>query len=258
MPAKGSINVSSVSSLARSYNTLDFFERLRNIVSHTYLGNNIDQYTKRNLHWLINEILIEHYKGETTLKAKLVDLFVKKDVTAAFEIRVNKSRADFLTINGETRSFEIKSGLDNLYKLPKQISDYQKVFDHNYVVVDEIHHANAMKLIPPGYGVMVLHGHILTEDRQATANSNLDSATQLSLFTKKEFGQFFKIAGANREEVLMNFETEEINSIFKKMLKARYEKKWAFLKSNQARINSIDYQFFFQHNISPDIIYGSN
>ena len=253
---KKTVNDFSVSTLARSYNILDFFENLRNMVSHSYRGRNLDQFTKPSLHYLINEILLEHYKGESTLKAKLVELFIKKDVTAAFEIKVNKSRVDFLTINGESKSFEIKSELDNLLKLPKQIDDYQKAFDYNYIVIDEKHYNNALKLIPKHYGVLVLHGHKLTEDRRAELNTKLNPLMQLKLFTKKELTQTFKIPGLTEEEVLINFEASEINDWFKVMLKKRYAKRWSFLVENKKKINPIDYQFFFQHNIRPEVIYG--
>lgn len=257
MIRKNEIDHNLISTLARSYNILEQHGILKKIVAHTYKGQNLEDYSDKNIHWLINELLLEHYKGECTLKAKLVDLFVKKDVTAAFEIRVNKSRVDFLTVNGESKSFEIKSELDNLSKLPKQISDYQKVFDYNYIVIDEKHYKTAMTLIPKYYGVLVLHGHILTEDKPAKLNNGLDSATQLKLLTKKEFSQAFKIEGITKEEVLVNFSQEEINFYFKQILKKRYCKKWDFIIDNKKKINPIDYQFFFNHNILPEIIYGT-
>jgi hypothetical protein len=245
-----------VATLARSYNILEYAGSLREMLVHAYRGSNLNIYNKRDLHWLVSEILLEQYKGESTLKAKLVDLFIHQDVTAAFEIRVNKSRADFLTINGQSKSFEIKSELDNLQKLPKQISDYQAVFDFNYLVIDEKHYHKALQLIPARYGVMVLHQQKLTEDRAAMPNVRLNSLAQLKLFTKKEFAQTFKIPGTTPEEVFMNFDAAEINHWFKVMLKSRYMKRWQFLVNNRKKIHPIDYQFFFQHNIAPEIIYG--
>lgn len=256
MTVKRPITSIDVATLARSYNILDYAGGLRDLLVHTYRGSNLDIYRKRDLHWLISEILLEQYKGESTLKAKVVDLFIQQDVTAAFEIKVNKSRADFLTINGQSKSFEIKSELDNLQKLPKQISDYQAVFDYNYLVIDEKHYQKALQIIPARYGVMVLHKQKLTEDRSAMPNTKLNTLAQLNLFTKKEFAQTFKVPGITKEEVLMNFEADEINHWFKIMLKNRYAKRWQFLVSNQTKVHPIDYQFFFQHNIAPEIIYG--
>jgi hypothetical protein len=249
------INDASISTLARSYNILDYFQNLKTVVSHTYTGTNLEQFSKFDLHWLINELLLEHYCGECTLKAKLVDLFIQTNATAAFEIKVNNSRVDFLTINGKSRSFEIKSELDNLYKLSKQINDYEKVFDENYIAIDEKHYSKAIRLIPDQYGIMVLHGSKLTMDREPLANKKLEPEMQLNLFSKKELSQIFKLPGITKEEIFINFEPEEINNFFKDMLKRRYSKRWQFLVDNQKNICSIDYQFFFQHNILPEIIY---
>ena len=245
-----------VPALARSYNVLHDIHDLRRIISFVYDWCELEKLSKPNLHDLVNKILIKKYKGETTLKAKLVEQFVNQKVTAAFEIRVNKSRADFLTINGHSKSFEIKSELDNLYRLRKQVSDYEKVFDYNFIVIDEKHYAKAISIIPARYGVIVLRGTKLTQDRKGALNNRHDVKRQISLFTKQEFKQSFKIDGITEDEVIINFSDQEINTIFKEMLKKRYAKRWSFLVSNASHINAIDYQFFFSHNVDPRLIYG--
>lgn len=246
-----------IAAVARSYNILAYDGELRALAAHVFPDQNFDNVKKPDLHHLINGILLEQFKGESTLKARLVHKFADEDVIAAFEIKVNKSRADFLSINGDTKSFEIKSELDNLQKLPKQIGDYQQVFDFNYLVIDETHYKNALKLTPAHYGILVLHGMDLMEDRPAALNSRLNPMAQLRLFTKKELASIFRIPGITAEEIVMNFDEEEINQWFKRMLKDRYSKRWQFLMQHRQQINPVDYQFFFQHNIAPNIIYGS-
>lgn len=249
------LSANMVSSLARSYNPLESCQSLQNLLLTGTSQSNIQGLTKSDLHRVINDIVIRHHKGETTLKAKLVDKFIKSKVTAAFEIRVNKSRADFLTINGDSKSFEIKSELDNLTKLAKQVSDYEKVFDFNYVVIDQRHYVKAMEIIPERYGIMVMGKDKLIENRIGKRNNRHDVFRQLELFSKKEFAQTFPLSGLTKEEVLINFTDEEINERFKQMLKDRYSKRWSFLVKNAMQINPIDYQFFFQHNLAPNIIY---
>jgi len=247
---------STITALARSYHILQDANSLRKIVACASSNNSLETISKPDLHSLINNILLEKYRGEAILKAKLVKLFINKKVTAAFEIKVNKSRVDFLTINGYTRSFEIKSELDNLKKLSKQIDDYEKVFDYNYIVVDGKHYDKAIAIVPERYGVMVLHENQLFEDRKGELNDLHDVKRQLSLFTKQEFKQAFRFQGITEEDILMNFTDQEINCFFKEMLKRRYSKRWSFLVDNKAKINAIDYQYFFQHNIEPALIYG--
>jgi len=183
-------------------------------------------------------------------------MFVEKDVTAAFEIKVNNSRVDFITVNGDTRSYEIKSGIDNLNKLAKQVNDYEKVFEFNYIVIDEKHLKGAVEIIPGHYGIFVLEKEKLVRKKVAEKNSCLESEMQLQLFTKKELSQQFKNTQPSILEILKQYSAEEINGNFKVMLKKRYEKRWSFLKQNMPDILPIDYQYFFNHNIQPQIIYG--
>lgn len=249
------IDASAINVLARSYNVLDYTSNLRKILNSTTSDINFESYNKIGLHKIINSILVENYRGEAVLKAKLVEEFIKKDVFAAFEIKVNKSRVDFLAINGDTKSFEIKSELDSLCKLHKQISDYEKVFEFNYVVIDEKHYQRVLNILPLHYGIKLLSNNKIEEVRQAKKNQGLDSTMQLSLFVKKELFHFFKTE--NVSKIYLENTADFINAQFKLMLKKRYEKKWNFLKDHKDNIFPIDYQFFFNHNINPQIIYES-
>lgn len=250
------INESAVSALARSYNVLDYPPQYKKILKTLLPDNDFSDYNKLQLHCTINDILINYFKGESGLKSKLVTMFAEKNVTAAFEMRVNSSRVDFLTINGDTKSFEIKSGIDNLNKLAKQVSDYEKVFEYNFIVIDEKHLQGAIQLLPENYGIYVLVGWKLVRKKNATLNLQLEPEMQLRLFTKKELGQHFKGIEPNVSSIINVFSGDAINENFKAMLKKRYEKKWQFLKSNLDEILPIDYQYFFNHNIEPKIIYG--
>lgn len=251
------INESAITALARSYNILDYSHTLRTILTSLLPNNNFNNFAKFDLHKAINYILTNRYKGESGLKAKLVEMFIEKDVTAAFEIRVNNSRVDFLTINGDTKSYEIKSGIDNLKKLAKQVSDYEKVFEYNYIVIDEKHLPGAINLIPAHYGIYVMVKEKLVRKKIATKNCCLEAEIQLRLFTKKELGQHFIEVNPIISEIAKQFSETEINERFKIMLKKRYAKKWTFLKENLEEILPIDYQYFFHHNIQPQVIYGA-
>jgi hypothetical protein len=257
MTKKPNLSTFDIAALARSYNILAYEHELRAWAATAWPGENWIDRPKPDLHREISSLLIGQFKGECTLKAKLVDRFRTQKVTAAFEIKVGNSRADFLTINGDTRSFEIKSELDNFQKLPKQMGDYQQVFDYNYLLTDEKHLRKALRVLPPNYGLLVLRGRRLLEDRPALLNSQHDPEVQLKLFSKKELARSFQVSGPTPDEILRNFTPLEINHRFKTMLKARYAKRWQFLMRHREQINPIDYQFFFQHNITPDIIYGS-
>jgi hypothetical protein len=69
---------------------------------------------------LFNKYLLKQYSLTTT--------------TVLNEFKIGNSIADFVLLNGTSRIFEIKSDLDGLDKLKKQINDYQQFADLIYIV----------------------------------------------------------------------------------------------------------------------------
>jgi hypothetical protein len=239
--------------LARTYNILLYSKKLKILVGDLLGAENAQSMTKYELHSAINKALIDNYSGESSIKAFLVKEFLAKNVVASFEIRVKNSRVDFLTINGETTSFEIKSELDNLQKLSRQTENYSRVFEYNYIVIDRKHLARADTIIPDNYGIWIYSNNKKQVFRKAKKNLVLDSRMQLQLLTKKELQKTF--SETDREIIIENPPLESINLHFKQCLKERYFKRWEYLKIHQQSIFPIDYQFFFNKNVNPSIIY---
>lgn len=69
---------------------------------------------------LLNQYFLEKYSLNTT--------------TVLNEFKINSSIADFVLLNGTARIYEIKTELDNLGKLDKQIEDYVRFANEVYVV----------------------------------------------------------------------------------------------------------------------------
>lgn len=252
----GELNQEAINAFARSYSVLDYPNTLRNTLSFLFPKIEFENYTKHQLHSLINHVISNLFIGEISLKARLVEMFVEKNVTAAFEIKVNNSRVDFLTLNGHTISYEIKSQIDNLNKLSKQIRDYEKVFEFNYIVIDKNHLKNAMDLIPQQYGIYVRTNGKLVKSKSAVKNCNLQADIQLQQLTKKELKDKFKLPSPTISEIMRLYSDEQINVCFKEVLKDRYRQKWQFILKHKNEIFPVDYQYFFHHNIQPKVIYG--
>ena len=244
----------AAAALARSYNILLSPVRLRSILATLSQRSDVGTASKFDLHRIINTLISEGYLGEAIIKAMLVEKFFSERVVAAFEIRANRSRADFLTVNGITRSYEIKSELDNLTKLKKQAGDFSRLFEYNYAVVDKKHISKATEILPDNYGIYEVTFNEIVLKKKAKRNNLTDAASQLKLFTKKELETYFD-SYRSLEHLLNSFSPSEINSTFKKMLKHRYEVRWNFVLSHKKEILPIDYQFFFKNNILPSIIY---
>ncbi len=244
-----------INELAKSYSPLATKEQLLRALSALPAIDHRDFKSKFEVHKKFNELLLENYVGELTIKHFLFNEFAKQNVTAAFEIRVNSSRVDFLAINGDSKSFEIKSSLDNLQKLKKQSNDYARAFEFNFVVVDEKHVKKSIEILPPHYGVWSYNRCSKQVFRVASSSTHLDPEFQLTLLTKRELEMGFKEFGGIRSTIINLLSPVEINERFKAFLKLRYAKRWAFLRKNSKQILPIDIPFFFATSLSPDLVY---
>jgi len=250
------IDTKAITFLAKNYNTLNYSPELIELLSIVYPNQNFVDCSKYELHQKLNEVLVEYYHGEQTLKYSLFKRYVKKkSYVGAFEIKVNNSRADFLTINGHTTCFEIKSDLDNFSKFDKQAADYSLAFEYNYLVVSKYHMEKAQRILPNHFGLMIFQKGKYREIKRACLNNKIDAKTQLTLLSKREIIQAFREVDGNHDEILKHFTPKTINTRFKKTLKNRYLTRWNFLTLHQTKILPIDIQFFFQTNILPDHVY---
>lgn len=239
--------------LARSYNTLLYPNQLKTALGVFLNSNKYDSLSKIELHRTINNLLYKNYDGEEIIKYKLANTFLKKNYIAAFEVKAQSSRADFLVINGNTKCFEIKSKIDTLRRLKKQSKDYSDVFEYNTVVIDK-KHLHVENLLPAHYGIWYFNGNKKVIHRAATLSPNINPKAQLSLLTKKELEKFF--FSSSFEQILEKYTPKEINNTLKEILKQRYNKRWNFIKDNWNSIFPIDLQFFFNSNICPQLIYS--
>lgn len=92
----------------------------------------------------IYSILSSKYRNEYFYKNTLLNnLIVKKHklytTKVLTELPINKSIADFVTLNGKAIAYEIKTELDNLERIESQVKDYYKCFPYVCIVTCESH-----------------------------------------------------------------------------------------------------------------------
>lgn len=256
-PATNSIvETKIVQYIAKQYHPLDYSPSLKALIKTAFPENNLEGVTKYELHGRLNSLIFDNYNGEQIFKYCLFkEYFSNQDVVGAFEIKVNNSRADFLTINGHSSCFEIKTALDNFSKFPKQASDYMKAFEYNYLIIDECHLEKAREILPEGFGLWIYKDGKRKKIKKALLNEAIDHETQLALLSKKELLNIFPGENADRFKILERYSKATINSRFKKALKKRYNERWQFLVNHHETIFPIDLQFFFNTNILPCNIY---
>jgi hypothetical protein len=242
------------SALVRSYNTLSYTNQLRDLLAAFFQTDKFQNLSKFELAKTINDIAFKNYDGEQILKYRLAKEFVTKKYVAAFEVKAKTSRTDFLVINGDTKSFEVKSKIDTLNRLKKQVDDYGDVFEYNTVVIDKSHLEKVIELIPEYYGIWYYEKNKKVIYRDAKYSPRINAKEQLTLMNKKELQKYF--GGSDGQDIINNFNTSQINEKLKQALKDRYNKRWSFIQNNWNTILPIDLQFFFNTNVKPEIIYG--
>jgi hypothetical protein len=98
------------------------------------------------------------------------------------------ARVDIAVVNGQICAFEIKSDVDSLARLPRQIRAFSRVFDHVSVVTTERHLDNAQELVPDWWGLVATAGEPngFVVRRPSSQNPTRDSVSLIHLLTRQE------------------------------------------------------------------------
>ena len=221
-----------------------------------------------NVRDFYNRAILRCYPNETTIKASFLNqiLFKKRRDITIFELPVGGSRVDLCKINGTSIAYEIKTDLDNLKRLDKQVLDYQRVFEQVYVICSLRRVSEVESVLPDNCGIYTYtyspqKRYQFEKYRDASGTIMFDSKQQLALFWWSELRNTFPdvkhLCKTDAiEHILTTYTNDEINFIFKAMLKKRFASQWSFLETNRQNIYEIDYQWFYQNKTNPQIIYG--
>lgn len=112
-------------------------------------------------------------------------------------------RADVVTVNGILHGYEIKSDLDNLERLPSQVSAYSRVFEKATLVVGGTHIVHSVDLLPEWWGIILAkedeHNKItLSRIRPDGMNPHQDSVGLAELLWRNEILSILKSTGEDR------------------------------------------------------------
>ena len=107
------------------------------------------------------------------------------------EKQIGKSRADVvMVIPDAIVGIEIKSDADTYARLKRQIRDYNKYFDYNYVVVGSTHGLHIEEHVPKCWGIITVEEMEDGVDfyllREATKNPKVQWKKKLSILWRPE------------------------------------------------------------------------
>ena len=212
---------------------------------------NIDNKTNEQIFKEIYSLLSCSYRNEyfyknTLLNKLLIGVHSINTTIALTEIPIASSKADFVLINGKGVVYEIKTELDNLERLPNQILDYYKAFDHVAVVscwnnlksiesiIDELQ-------LPVGIYILQKNCCLKTIRKPLKFDLFLDKHVLFRILRKNEYEKILKtvcnsLPNVNDfdyystcKEVFCNIPISILYPEFLNVLKKRNEKKKEFI-----------------------------
>ena len=114
------------------------------------------------------------------------------------EKQVGRSRADVVMVRpGSLSGIEIKSDADTYARLERQVQDYDRYFDYNYVAAGSSHGNHVKEHVPSWWGIITVEQDQDQVDfyvlREALPNPNRPLRAKLSLLWRPELAHIQKI-----------------------------------------------------------------
>lgn len=171
------------------------------------------------------------------IKARVIDYLIEMydDVVIGDEIMYgsNHKIVDLLALyKGETYAIEIKSSKDDLRRLPDQITEYSKIFDHTLVFTTIEHFAKVQEYAKNKVSVFEVSGDNVKGKQDSKRNNILKSemlATMNSVFIRKR----------------LNISSDKDSDGIRKLA----------MKSKKNIIHSLLYSYFFEKLSAPYMLF---
>ena len=128
------------------------------------------------------------------------------------ELVIGKSRADIVMVTEEGLiGVEIKSDADTYARLPGQIKDYDRFFDHNILACGSTHGLHAAEHVPPYWGIITIEEDMEKLDcyflRKPGLSAKVKLKNQIRLLWRRELAdiqvknKLYKYAKKRRVQV---------------------------------------------------------
>ncbi|MFD1065676.1 sce7726 family protein [Oceanobacillus locisalsi] len=202
------MNKSNNSILSRMFTQSIFMDLINNqevsvfdtcVHRYLYNVNEVDngQLISKLYKYMEQKYRNEYFYKNTLLNKLLLGRHSLNTTTVLSELPINKSKADFILINGKAIVYEVKTELDTFDRLNSQINDYYKAFNHVCVVTCESNYDKLQEILKGsnvGICVLTSRNTISTRKEPIEDNANLDHSALFKILRKKEF-----------EHILLNY-----------------------------------------------------
>lgn len=200
---------------------------------------------------LISEIYAfmgKEYRTEYLYKNTMLNklLFAKHDykkTVALTELPIDKSKADFVMINGKGVVYEIKTELDNLDRIESQIQDYYKAFKEVIVVTYEDNIEKVIYSVPQTVGIVSLtKRQALKTVRDAEiVDEFLEYSTIFKILRKKEYEKILLDNELKLPDVNQFAYYKECSNLIKKIEINKLQKEMLEQLKTRMRIETVEF-----------------
>ncbi|NMA23829.1 MAG: sce7726 family protein [Spirochaetales bacterium] len=219
----------------------------------------------------INRLILKYYPSERAVKYALVEKLKSKPDTVIFEMPVLESRIDVGRINGYSFAYEIKTELDSLRRIKKQISDYSQIFEYVTLVISPSFLEEVLTIAPMHCGIWTYShdqhtGKIsFTTKKSAKRSPHICPYSQLQCLSQQSLLRILKDkrikkVPANKDERIQLITTvcapRTINFKFKSIVREIYDPQWDFVRERYSSILPIDLQPIFSSSTEPALLYS--
>ena len=141
---------------------------------------------------LKNEHQNEYYYKNKLLNHLLIDKKKLHLYSALTELPIMNSKADFIVMDEKNQGtvYEIKTDLDTLQRLERQLTDYYKAFNYIYIVVGK-HHVEELENILKDTSVGIIeltdNGEFVYKKKACFNNKYISFDALFRLLRKKEY-----------------------------------------------------------------------
>lgn len=200
-------NTDSLRSLSQIFTPANFHQVVREqdiqatkgrIIRHVSIDSPNIKYgkvLKRLYKDLQNEYCNEYFFKNNLFNKYFLEQYSLKTTSVFNEFKICGSIADFVLLNGTARIFEIKTNLDGLDKLQKQLDDYQKFAEFVYIVTSSKYLSKILtNYANTNIGIIEFtSNNVFKEHKQAESNKRFFStATIFKSLRKSEYLDIIK------------------------------------------------------------------
>lgn len=116
------------------------------------------------------------------------------------EKQIGRSRADIvMVLPGRLAGIEIKSDADTYARLKRQVKDYDRYFDRNYIAAGSTHALHIAEHVPEYWGIISVEWLDDNVDfyviREAKDNPNMDMRRKIQMLWRPELAHIQELCG---------------------------------------------------------------